>query len=155
MPMSPLRIAPAALLALASCSPAVDLDAERALLDEADRRYVETANAGDVEGLVGLYAEDATRYSPSGTTSSGLAAMRAFAEGVASTPGFHLEPTLVATEISASSDLAYTLNELELTTTGEDGAPVVQRLRDLHTWRREADGWRIVVDMWQVLPEGG
>ena len=152
MSLSWLRTAPMLMLALASCSTQVDMGAERALLEEADRRYVETANAGDVEGLVALYADDATRFSPSGESSSGPAAMRAFAEGVASIPGFHLEPTLIAMEVSGSGDLAYTLNELELTTTDDDGAPSIQRLRDLHTWRREVDGWKIVVDLWQVLP---
>ncbi len=153
MATSLLRIAPAGWICLAACTPSVDVGAERALLLQSDRRYVEAANAGDVETLVGLYAEDGTRYSPDGTVGSGPEAMRAFAEGVASTPGFRLvavgEPVV---EVSPGADMAYTLNELDLTTAGPDGELSVQRLRDFHTWRREPDGWRIVVDIWQVLP---
>ena len=148
-----LRFAPAAWVCLASCTPNADVGAELALLLESDRLYVEAANAGDVETLVGLYAEDGTRYSPAGAVGSGPEAMRAFAEGVASTPGFRLvalgDPVV---EMSPGAEMAYTLNELELTTTGPDGELSVQRLRDFHTWRREPDGWRIVVDIWQVLP---
>lgn len=140
-----------ALLATLSCGPAVDIAAERALLVEADRRYVETANAGDVEGLAGLYADDATRYPPDGEPTSGPEAMRAFAEAIASTPGFHLTASPLELDISASGDMAYTLNALELTTTGPDGTPVVQRLRDFHTWRKEGDSWKIVVDIWHVM----
>jgi uncharacterized protein (TIGR02246 family) len=137
-------------LAGGSCAPAVDLEVERALLVEADRRYIEAANAGDVEELAGLYADDATRYPPDGEPTSGPVAMRAFAEAVASTPGFHLTAVPLELEIARSGDLAYTLNALELTTTGPDGTPVIERLRDFHTWRREDGGWKIVVDIWHV-----
>lgn len=141
-------------LAGGSCTPSVDLEVERALLVEADRLYVETANAADVEGLAGLYAVDATRYPPNGDPTSGPVAMRAFAEGVASTPGFHLSAVPLEIEIARGGDLAYTLNALELTTTGPDGTPVVQTLRDFHTWRKEEGGWKIVVDIWHVRTAG-
>ena len=133
--------------------PGPDLTAERALLLEADLEYVEAANAGEVEALAGLYASDAKRYSPAGPITVGTDAMRAFAEGVASTSGFHLTPLGEPTvQIAASGDMAYTLNELELVTSDPDGSPVAQRLRDLHIWRREAGGWKIVEDLWQTLP---
>ena len=139
------------------CSPGTastpDLAAERARLIEADREYVDAANRGDVEALSQLYASDGSRYSPAGPVTSGPDAMRAFAEGVASTPGFHLtargEPTV---ELSASGDMAVTLSELDLATTADDGSTAIQRLRDLHIWRREAGGWKIVHDLWQTVP---
>ena len=133
--------------------PAPDLSEERALLLEADREYVEAANRGDAEALSRLYAADGSRYSPAGPVSRGPEAMRAFADGVASTAGFHLTPTgETVVELAASGDMAVTLNELELVTAGPDGEPSSQRLRDLHIWRREAEGWRIVHDLWQTLP---
>ena len=152
----PLHILMAlALLPLASCRPGVDLDAERALLREADARYTSTANAGDVEGLTSLYAADATRYPPDGPPVSGLDAMRAFATRVSATPGFHLTPTPLALDVAAGGDMAYTLNLLELRMTGADGEPVVEWLRDFHVWRKEADGaWRIVEDIWHVMDTG-
>ncbi len=139
-------------LALASCAPSVNLEAERALLQQADEWYTATANAGDVDGLTALYAEDATRYSPSGESTTGIEAMRAFAEGVASTPGFNITTQRLALEVGEGGDMGYTLNLLELSVTGPDGDPVIQQLRDFHLWRKEADGaWRIVEDIWQVL----
>lgn len=144
-----------ALLPVASCRPGVDLDAERAALVEADARYTSTANAGDVEGLTSLYAEDATRYPPDGEPVSGLDAMRAFATRVASTPGFHLTPTPLALHVAAAGDMAYTLNLLRLDLTGPDGEPMVEWLRDFHVWRKEPDGaWRIVEDIWHVMDAG-
>lgn len=140
---------------LTSCRPPVDLEAERTLLKEADARYTETANAGDVEGLTSLYAADATRYPPDGAPAHGLDAMRAFATRVSETPGFHLTPTPIALEVAAGGDMGYTLNLLRLDLTGPDGTPLTEWLRDFHVWRREPDGaWRIVEDMWHVLEEG-
>ena len=152
MPTSHRVLLALGALILASCTPSVDLEAERMLLRQADAWYTATANAGDVEGLTALYAEDATRYSPNGALTTGIDAMRAFAEGVASTPGFHITAQRLALEVGEGGEMAYTLNLLELSVTGPDGDPVTQQLRDFHLWRKEADGaWRIVEDLWQVL----
>ena len=138
-------------LLLPACSAEVDLESQRALLVEADERYTATANSGDVEGLTALYAPDATRYPPNGEPSHGLDAMRAFAEGVAATPGFHLTAHHLALEVSEGGDMGYTLNLLELSVTGEDG-PEVQWLRDFHVWRMGPEGaWKIVEDIWHVV----
>jgi ketosteroid isomerase-like protein len=158
-PMSASRIAAAllSLLAIGACARGPDLEAERELLREADALYVTTANAGDVSGLTALYATDATRYPPNGHPGTGLDAMRAFAEGIASTPGFHLSPELLEMDVAEGGDMGYTLNLLELTVTGADGSPATQYLRDFHVWRKEADGeWRIVVDIWheRVFEDG-
>lgn len=155
---SPIRrrcLGPLAVALIAACSPAPDLDAARATLLEADRRYLETANAGDVDGLAGLYADDATRYPPTGAPSSGPDAMRAFAEGVASTAGFRLTSLASTHELSPDGRMGYTLHDLDLSVTGPEGDAQVQRLRDLHTWRLEDGEWKIVVDLWQVLPDAG
>ena len=143
------------LTSLASCGPSVDLDAERALLEQADTRYTEAANAGDVDGLTALYASDATRYPPDGEPVHGLDAMRAFATRVSQTPGFHLTPTPLALVVAEAGDMGYTLNLLRLDLTGPDGAPMTEWLRDFHIWRKEPDGaWRIVEDIWHVMEEG-
>lgn len=145
-----------ALLPLASCRPEIDLEADRAMLREADARYTATANAGDVDGLTSLYAADATRYPPNSAPATGLDEMRAFAERVAATPGFHLTPTALALHVAKGGDMGYTLNLLELSVTGADGEPEIEWLRDLHIWTKEADGgWRIVEDIWHVMEGEG
>jgi ketosteroid isomerase-like protein len=152
--MKPTHL-PAALLCsvvLASCAPPRDAATPLARLKEADARYTAVMDAGDVEGIVSLYAVDATRYPPDGAPVGGPDAVRAFAERVAAMPGFHLRADPVAMDVSSSGDMGYTLNLLELNFDGPDGSPVVEQLRDFHVWRREADGaWRIVEDIWQVL----
>jgi ketosteroid isomerase-like protein len=157
MSASRVTVALVSVLTTAACTPGHDLEAERELVRRADALYVTTANAGDVEGLTALYASDATRYPPNGDPGTGLGAMRAFAEGIASTPGFHLSGELLEMDVAEGGDMGYTLNLLELTVTGPDGSPTTQYLRDFHVWRKEADGqWRIVVDLWheRVFEDG-
>jgi ketosteroid isomerase-like protein len=151
---SRLAALPCCLLLLASCAPSPDLAALRSQLQEADGRYTAVMDAGDVGGIVSLYATDATRYPPDGEPAGGPEAIRAFAERVSAMAGFHLTASPVTMDVARGGDMGYTLNLLELTFAGPDGAPTAEHLRDFHIWRREADGaWRIVEDIWQVLPE--
>jgi ketosteroid isomerase-like protein len=146
------------LVTTTACQAPVDVEKARADLLEADARYTAVMDAGDVEGIVALYAADATRYPPNGDPTHGLDAMRRFAEGVASTPGFSLTATPLALEVAESGEMGYTLSLLELTVTGAEGEASVQHLRDFHVWRRDASGaWRIVEDIWHVLqrPDAG
>jgi ketosteroid isomerase-like protein len=144
----------ASLVATTACGPEMDPDARRARLEDADRRYTAVMDGGDVEGIVSLYAADATRYPPDGEPATGTDAMRAFAERVASMQGFDLTAEPVSLHVSDDGGTGYTLNLLVLTFDGPDGEPMVERLRDFHVWRWEGDGgWRIVEDIWQVLPQ--
>lgn len=139
-------------LLLSSCTPSADLEAERWSLLEADQAYTTAMDAGDVEGIVSLYAPDATRHPPGGESAGGPESIRAFAEGVAATPGFALSAWPISLDVSADATAGFTLNHVRLTVAGEDGAPVVQWLRDAHYWRRdEAGAWRIVEDIWHVM----
>ena len=138
-----------ALVATAGCAPSLDLEAERASLREAAASYVTLANAGDEVALAALYAPDATQYPPNGDPVTGPSGIAAWANRIASTPGFHLEPRPLELTVSESGDVGYTLEALELTVTGPDGEPMVQHLRDFHVWKKQGDGsWKIAVDIW-------
>ncbi|HUE89881.1 MAG TPA: DUF4440 domain-containing protein [Vicinamibacterales bacterium] len=150
-------IVAAAILAAAACAPeppSADLDAERAALREADGRYTRLMTAKDAEGVSALYAPDATMYPPDGPTVSGLEAVRAFAAEFTGVPGLTIgsvRPLVV--EVSRDGDLGYTINAVEMTVPDEAGNPVTERLRDVHLWRKQADGsWKVVVDVWNAEP---
>src|ERR1035437_4056695 len=69
---------------------------ERALQPEdLTRLFVEFGNAGDAEGLAGLYEADAVGAFPPGKRTVGHAAIRAlYAQMLSTTPHFRLEPPL-------------------------------------------------------------
>jgi len=80
-----LMLAAGTVLALSACAPAapaappaVDTAADEAALKETTRTWLEAYNAGDVEKIVALYAEDAVLMPPHAAVASGHAAIRAF-----------------------------------------------------------------------------
>jgi ketosteroid isomerase-like protein len=110
-------------------------DHEKALQPEdLTRLFVTFANAGDADGLAGLYEEDAVMAYPPGSRTVGRDAIRALWEKVlADKPHFEAEeplPTLVSGDIALTS------------TPPEDGAgaraQVVRRQPD-GTWLRLLD----------------
>jgi len=50
--------------------------------------------------------------------------------------------------ISAGGDMGYTLADVALSIAGPDGAPVEQRYRDFHVWRKQDGTWKLAVDIW-------
>jgi uncharacterized protein (TIGR02246 family) len=77
-----LVVAVGTVLALSACapgaSPVVDTSADEAALKAATATWLEAYNAGDVERIVALYAEDAVLMPPHAPVANGQAAIRAF-----------------------------------------------------------------------------
>lgn len=144
------------LAGAAACAPeapSVDLDAERAALREADHRYSELATAKDAEAVSALYTLDATIYPPGGATVRGLDGVRAFAAEFTAVPGLSLSFRPIVSEVSRDGDMGYTVNLVEITVLDEAGNPVTELTRDLHIWRKQADGsWKVAVDIWNTEP---
>jgi uncharacterized protein (TIGR02246 family) len=80
--MNPLILAVGTVLALNACAPtappAADTAADEAALKAATLTWLEAYNAGDVEKIVALYAEDAVLMPPHAPVANGHAAIRAF-----------------------------------------------------------------------------
>jgi len=66
------------LSACAPAAPAVDTAAEEAALKAATATWLEAYNAGDVEKIVALYAEDGVLMPPHAAVATGHAAIRSF-----------------------------------------------------------------------------
>ena len=69
-------------IAMSACAPAtpppVDTAAEEAALKAVTAAWLNAYNAGDVETIVAMYAEDAVLMPPHAAVATGHAAMRAF-----------------------------------------------------------------------------
>ena len=80
--LKPLVLAVGTVLTLGGCAPAappaVDTADDEAALKVATRTWLEAYNAGDVERIVALYAEDAVLMPPHAPVANGHAAIRAF-----------------------------------------------------------------------------
>lgn len=126
-------------------SEAVDVEAERTALLDADRAWSQTPP--DVESFVDFFADDAHFLTPEGPTAVGQAEIREAVSSMFATEGFSLtwEPTEAV--VSESGDLGYTVGTFELTMNDPDGNAVTREGKYLSTWRKQEDGqWKVTVD---------
>lgn len=146
----------ATMTGIAACAPqapVVDLEAELASLKAVDARYAQVAGDKDLEGIVALYAPDAFVYPPEVEPISGLEGIRGMMEAFMADPSAGGTFTPLFAQVSQGGHMGYTMDLVELTQTGPDGAPVVERVRDFHVWRKDAEGsWKLVVDIWNPAP---
>jgi len=143
------------LFSLIGCArqPATDLEGARTSLREADARYGKAGMAKNQVDFLDFYASDAVVYPPGASTVSGLPAISAFMDAVFKDTAFAASFQPAAVDVSADGSMGTTLAIADLTTTGPDGKPVTEHLRDFHVWRRQPDGsWKLSVDIWNAAP---
>jgi ketosteroid isomerase-like protein len=150
-------------VAMAACAPqgpAVDVAAETEALRATAARYNAAVEALDAAGMAAFYADDCRSMPPNEATLVGPAAMQAFVEEVSAIEGFAvaLDPPDVV--VGAGGDVGYTVGTVQITAPGPDGELATTNGRDVHIWRKEADGtWKLVIDIWNsetpfAEPEG-
>lgn len=137
-------------------SSSVDRARETDALRAAAEAYHAAASAKDALAVVALYDDDAVMVPPGGELVQGIDAVRGFRFGFIETPGVELEFELVRVEVSESGDMGWTLAVGEIAIRSGDDPPGRDRVRDVHTWRRQADGsWKVVLDVWNSVPPAG
>lgn len=136
-------------LMIAACTgPGLDLDAERAALQAAADAYHAAGSSADTDAVASLYTRDALTLPPGEGVVSGPEAMREYAVGFTSAPGFSMRFENVSVEIGAGGGMGYTLADTVVSVDGPDGGPVETTLRDFHLWEKEDGEWKIAVDIW-------
>ena len=149
----------AAALFLAGCTmpPTIDMDAELTALRAAATAYHTAASSKDADAVVGMYDQSAIMVPPNADMVEGLAGVQNYRFGFIETPGVELEFEIVRAEVSAAGDIGWTLAIGEITINRPAGPRGRDRVRDFHTWKKQADGsWKVVVDLWNSgLPAGG
>ena len=100
--------------------------------------------AGDLDGLLGLYEDDAVFAPEPGRTVSGAPAIRAALE-----PFLALRPQMTGElrKVLVAQDTALVINRWQLRGTGPGGEPIELAGTSADVLRQRADGsWRIVID---------
>lgn len=133
--------------------PAVDTEAARTALRQADSAYSRAGTSKDRAAVVAMYAPDAVMYPPAEATASGPDAIGKVADAFVKDPAFTAVFKPVSVEVSTDGTMGYTLNMADWTFTGPNGKPVTEHARDFHVWRKQADGsWKLAIDIWNDLP---
>jgi uncharacterized protein (TIGR02246 family) len=112
--------------------------------EQIHRLFEDAFNAGDIDGLMGLYEPDSVLVPQPGSVVQGSKQVRAALEGYLALRGrITLDTKLVLTV----GDLAYLSNTWSLSGTGPDGNPLTLGATTAEVARRQADGtWRYVID---------
>ena len=142
-----------AIVAFIGCTSTVDTKAEGEKLMQLSREWSRLASTDSIEKVLSYWADDAVVLSPGEPPIKGKEAIREMVEGSSKIPGFKISWEPLSVVVSKSGDLAYLLEENQITVNDSLGKPITQYNKALTVWRKEPGGsWKNVVDMWNAKP---
>jgi ketosteroid isomerase-like protein len=128
----------------AGCTPAVNVEQERAALMAADRAWSETTK--DPEKMAASIADGGSVYPPGMPIVTGGDAIRKMFTQMMAAPGFTLSWTPTKAEVGAAGDLGYTTGTYQSTMGG-----VSEKGKYVTTWKKQADGaWKVTEDIFNA-----
>ena len=140
-------------LALAACQPAepaaelnaapvadVDLDADRAALEEIEGRYSEALRTGDRATISALFADDGVILASDHPLVRGRDDIDAYGTEIDDGPEPEYDATTEVLEVSSSGDLAYVI--------GTDASAGDGAGKYLTVYRRVGGEWKIAAEAW-------
>ncbi|MCU7551381.1 DUF4440 domain-containing protein [Chitinophagaceae bacterium LB-8] len=137
------------VLATVSCSqPKVDLKAEGEKVMQLSREWSQIASTGDVEKTVSYWSDDAYMVSAAQPPLKGKQAIRQMVIDSYKIPGFRISWQPQSVEVSESGDMAYLIENTQVSFSDSTGKTVTQHSKAVSIWRKQSDGtWKNVVDI--------
>lgn len=135
-----------------SPQPAIDLDAERTALMNADRAWAEAyaASESPADVFAGQMTDEAVLLPPDAPLAQGREAIRAAISGLEATPGFSVTWGPLVADVGGAGDLGFTRGTYHIELAGTDG-PLMIDGKYLTIWRKQPDGtWKVVADMFNA-----
>jgi uncharacterized protein (TIGR02246 family) len=132
-----------------SSAPAALSPADEAKIRSADSTFMAAANAGDVEGILAVYAGDAALLAPNLPPQKGHDAIKAFWGGFLDAYTVRFE--VASDTIEGRGDLAYNRGHYRFTAVPKaKGAPgVADEGKFIEILKKQPDGsWKYVLDMY-------
>ena len=156
-----LGVALVLALLLVTCTPQTQPVVEEAANTEADvaairvltERWIAAVEAGDVDGVLSLYTDDAVRLPPDGPAFSGKEAFEEYFSGAFEQFSFEVVwPVEGTEEIVVARGWAYHLSEYAmLVTPKEDGETMEENGKVLEIIQRQSDGsWKLAREIWNI-----
>ena len=140
-----MRLGKNLLVAIVLASTSITVYADDKLfesLDAANQAFAKAILSGDINHLVGDYADDACVFAPSTPKACGKEAIRAFWTAlIASSP---IDVKITTHAVGSSGDLAHATGTLEVT--GSNNA--IQLSRFVLVQKRVQGVWKLYLDMW-------
>ena len=132
----------------------VDREAEGKKLMELSKEWSAAAATGDTAKILSYWADDAIMMSPGEPALKGKDAIRGMIAGTSKIPGFKISWEPLSVFVSESGDLAYMIEQNQITVNDSLGKPIVEKNKAVTIWKKQADGtWKNVVDTWNAEGE--
>jgi ketosteroid isomerase-like protein len=144
------------MITLCACNnQQVNKDAEGKKLMDLSREWSKLAAAGDTtEKMFNYWADDAVVMSPGQPPYKGKAAIKEMVMGTTHIPGFKISWEPISADVSESGDLAYMIEQNQITVNDSLGHPITETNKAVTVWKKQADGsWKNVVDIWNAKGE--
>ena len=137
------------VLITVSCSqPKVDQKAEGDRVMQLSREWSQVTSTGDVEKTVNYWADNAIVMSAGQPSYKGKQAIRQMVEESYKIPGFRISWQPQSVEVSESGDMAYLIENAQVSFTDSTGKAITQHNKGVSIWRKQGDGsWKNVVDI--------
>ncbi len=130
-----------------------DTKKEGELLMQISRDWSKSAATDSIEKTLSYWADDALVMSPGQSPIRGKQAIREMIKGSSKIPGFKISWEPLSVQVSENGDMAYMIEQNQITVNDSLGKPVTEYNKGVTVWRREADGsWKNVVDIWNTSP---
>jgi ketosteroid isomerase-like protein len=138
---------------LLSCHAPADPHAAEATLMATSRAWAQAAASGDLERVVGFWADDAIVLAPDQPAVVGKAAIREFVKQSTAIPQFSITWEPEQARIAASGELGYLVEHNRVTFADSTGVRHTQFGKGVTIWRKDASGaWKCIVDTWNNSP---
>jgi ketosteroid isomerase-like protein len=140
------------LTSLAGCNdPKIDTIAEGERLMQISRDWSNYAATDSIDKILSYWADDAVVMSPGQPPIKGKKAIREMIEGSSKIPGFKISWEPFSVVVSKSGDLAYMIEQNQITVNDSLGNPITESNKSVTIWRKEDDGsWKNIVDIWNA-----
>jgi uncharacterized protein (TIGR02246 family) len=137
------------ILSLMSCNhQKADTKSEGEKLMQISREWSAIAATGDIEKTLSYWADDAVVMPAGQPTVKGKAAIRKMVEESMKIPGFRISWEPQSVEVSESGDMAYMLENSNVSFNDSTGKQMTFHNKTVTVWRKQADGaWKNVVDI--------
>ncbi len=120
---------------------------------EISREWSKSAARDDIEKTLSYWADDAVILSSGNPPLQGKAALKTMVENTRKIPGFKISWEPVSVDVSTSGDMAYMIEENQLTTNDSLGNPVIKFGRGVTIWKKGKDGiWKNIVEFTNDSP---
>ena len=131
----------------------VDTKTEGEKLMQISRDWSKSASTDSIEKTLSYWADDAIVMQPGQPPLKGKDAIRSMVEGASKIPGFKISWEPLSVSISKGGDMAYLVEQNQITANDSTGKPVTEFNKAITIWRKEPDGsWKDVVDIWNATP---